>query len=222
MPTTWGDIKQEFRDSFRDVTQNFISDDELTRMLKRVLRMLDNPNGYTFQQQETTLTLTGAQSYDLDTICPGWKKVLTITNSLGNVSNVPVEMEFVNVKDFQLIVDRYAFTIFNNKELRFYSPTGAPLTGQLKIIYYIGYLCVDATTGLPKELPTEDADYFLIPEHFLDAITEGLNWLAFRKDRSNKEDKADAFNAFTSRKGELVLLETIQVQSPRRTMRGAF
>jgi hypothetical protein len=222
MPTTWGDIKQEFRDSFRDVTQSFISDDELVRMLKRVFRMLDNPNGYTFQQKETTLTLTGAASYDLDTICPGWKEIITITNSLGSTTNVPIEMEFVSIKDFQLIVDRYAFTIFNNKELRFYSPTGAPLAGQLKIIYFIGYLCVDGTTHEPKDIPTSDDDYFLIPERFLDAVTEGLNWLAFRKDRSNKDDKADAFNAFSVRKNELVNLETIQVQSPRRTMRGAF
>lgn len=222
MPTTWGDIKQEFRDGFRDVTQNFLGDEELLRNLRRVLRMLDNPNGYTFQQREQTLTLTGASSYDLDTVTPGWKEIMTVTNSLGDVSNVPVEMEFVNVKDFQLILDRYAFTIFAGKELRLYSPTSAPLTGQLNIIYFTGYLCADATTGLPKAIPTSDSDYFLIPERFIDAITEGLLWLSFRKDRSNKDDKADAKAAFDARKAELVSLETIQVQTPHRTMRGAF
>lgn len=222
MPTTWGDIKQEFRDSFRDVTQNFISDDELLRNLKRVLRSLDNPNGYTFQQREYTLTLTGAATYNLDTLIPGWKEIMTVTNSLGNPSNVPLEMEFVNVKDFQLIIDRYAFTIFGGNELRIYSPQSAPLAGQLKIIYFTGYLCVDAITGDLKALPTADDDYFLIPERFIDAITEGLNWLGFRKDRSNKADKDDAQAAFAARKAELVSLETIQVQTPHRTMRGAF
>lgn len=222
MPTTWGQMKEGFRDGFRDSTQSFISDAELLRMLQRILRMIDNPEAYTFQQQETTITLTGSNSYDLDALTPGWKRILTITNSLGVSDGIPLELSFIDMKDLQRIVDKYVFSIFQNRYLRFYSPSSAPLTGNLKVIWYSSYLCKDAVTNAFKPMIAVNDDYFAIPERWLDVITEGLLWLAFRKDRSNREDAADAKAAFERRLMELVSQETLQVQYPYRSMSGAF
>lgn len=222
MPTTWGQVKEEFRDGFRDGTQAFISDLELLRMLRRVLRLIDNPEAYTFQQVEYTLTLTGATQYDLDTLIPGWKRIFTITNSLGVNVGLPLELEFVDMKDFQMTLNRYAYSIYQNRYLRVYSPTSSPLSGFLNVLYFSTYLVKDASTGAFKAIPTSDDDYFALPERWMDTITEGLQWLAFRKDRSNKEDAADAKSAFGARLMELITQETIQVQSPNRSMMGAF
>ena len=220
--TTWGQIKSEFRDAFRDGTQDFISDAELLRMLRRILRLADNPGGYTFQQQETTVTLNGSSSYDLNTYIPGWKRILTITNSLGVTSGIPLEIEFIDMKDLQITIDRYVYSIFQNRYLRLYSPTTSPLTGTINIPWYSTYLCKDASTNAYKQMIEVDGDYFAIPESWLDVITEGLNWLAFRKDRSNREDASDAKNAFEKRLMEMITQETIQVSQPYRSMSGAF
>lgn len=215
-------MKESFRDGFRDGSQSFITDAELLRMLKRILRLIDNPEAYTFQQQTYTLTLSGTNSYDLDTLIPGWKRILTITNTLGQTDGIPLELTFVDMKDLQITIDRYVYSIYQNRYLRLYSPNTAPLTGSLGIIYYTAYLCKDATTGAYKPMIETDNDYFAIPERWLDVITEGLLWLAFRKDRSNREDAADAKAAFEKRLMELITQETVQVQYPFRTMAGAF
>lgn len=220
--TTWGDVKEEFRDGFRDVTTDYISDDELLRMLRRVLRLIDNPGGYTFQQQETTIALSGANSYDLDTYTPGWRRILSVTNSLGQTDGIPLELGYVDMKDLQVTIDRYVYSIFQNRYLRFYSPNTSPLTGSIKLIWFSRYLCKDATTNEFKALPEVDDDYFAIPEDWMDVITEGLLWLGFRKDRSNREDASEAKTAFENRKMELITTETIQVASPSRNMMGAF
>jgi hypothetical protein len=215
-------MKESFRDGFRDGTQSFITDAELLRMLKRILRLIDNPEAYTFQQQTYSLTLSGTNSYDLDTLIPGWKRILTINNSLGVSDGIPLELNFVDMKDLQMIIDRYVYSIYQNRYLRLYSPNTSPLTGVLTIIYYTAYLCKDAITGAYKPMIEVDDDYFAIPERWLDVITEGLLWLAFRKDRSNREDAADAKSSFEKRLMELITQETVQVQYPYRTMSGAF
>lgn len=222
MPTTWAQIKNEFRDSFRDSTQNFISDAELLRMLRRILRLADNPGGYTFQQQETAIVLSGASSYDLDALIPGWKRILSVTNSLGSTAGVPLEIGFIDMKDLQVTNNSSVYSIFQNRYLRLYSPTSSPLTGSINVIWYSEYLCKDAITGAYKPLIVDDADYFAIPESWLDVITEGLNWLAFRKDRSNRDDASDAKQAFEKRLFEMITQETIQISQPCRNMGGSF
>lgn len=224
MAVTWATIKSECRDALRDPTGTYIGDTELLRMLRRVLRLIDNPEAYTFQEQTYTLTLTGASQYDLDSLIPGWKRILTITNTLqGSSSNaIPIELQPMGLKDFQLVTDRYCYTIYNNRYLQIYSPTAAPLSGTLNIIWYTSYLVRDASTNDLKALPTVDNDYFIIPDHYCDLITEGMEILGWRKDRSNKDDLRDAKQAFAERRNELIETYSLLVDVPHRTMMGAF
>jgi len=222
MSTTWGNIKDEFHDAFRDVSGSFIGDTELLRMLRRVLRLINTPLPYTFQQSEYTLTLTGTTQYDLDTLLGRWKEILSITKPTTDSLAVPYELEFIDLMDFAVSIDRYAYTIFGHRYLRVYSPTGSPLSGTLKVYYYSDDLVRDATTNAFKQIPTVDADYFAIPERYTDVVSEGLMMLGFRKDRSNKDDYRDAKKAFDDRLAELVSLETIEVHTPKRNMKGAF
>ncbi|HNA25145.1 MAG TPA: hypothetical protein PLI01_00290 [Nitrospira sp.] len=222
MPTTWGNIKEEQMDAFRDVTKSYIGDSELLRMLRRVLRMIGRGQAYTFQQKETVLTLTGAQQYDLETLLPRWCRIISITNPVSQDAAVPLEMDYMDIKNFALTVDRFAYSIIGNRYLRVFSPTQSPLSGSLRIIWCTSDLCVDGTTNETKALPTSDNDYFLIPERFMETVIEGLNKLSFRKDRSNRADQTDSEKAFNDALAEMQLMETIQVDAPVRDMQGAW
>lgn len=228
MALTWGQAREEFSDVFRDSTTGFIgnasgSNTEIVRTLRRVLRRIAGEDAYTFQEQEYTLTLTGSDSYDLDTLIPGWQRIKSITtNVTNNLTAYPIELQSVDIKDFQALLDVYAFTIFQDRYLKLYNPGGNFLSGSLKIIYYTGYLVKDASTNLPKALPTSDNDYFMIPDRFADVITEGLAMFAFRKDRSNKEDFRDAAQAFERTLEMLRENHTVIVETPQRRMMAAF
>lgn len=224
MSVTWGQVKEEFRDAFRDVSGSVIGNEELKRMIARVLRLIDNAEAYTFQEQTYTLTLTGAAQYDLDALISGWKRINSITNTIQGASPlaIPMELKPVSVKDFQIITDRYVYTIFGNRYLQIYSPSGASLLGTLQIIYYTGFLVRDGVTNNLKAAPTQDSDYFILPDRYCDVLVEGLLMLAWRKDRSNKDDYRDAVAAFTNRKAELIETFSIQQNEPVRSMMGAF
>lgn len=220
MATTWGEVKEEFRDSFRDVTQSYINDEEVKRILRRVLRKIGCEEGYTFQEREYTLTLTGAAEYDLDTLIPGWKKIKTITTPASVGAIRPIELDSIDPKDFQISGDRYAFTIFSHRYLRVYSPSASPLTGTLKIMYYTGYFLL--ASGVAVAAPVDDNTTFLIPDHYMNVVTEGLVVHGFRKDRSNRADYTDAKEAFEDSLQSLRDTHTVIVETPRRSMGGAF
>lgn len=228
MATTWGQIREEFADAFRDTTTGFFGNSagantEVVRVLRRVLRLIDAPEAYTFQEQEYTLSLTGASRYDLDTLIPGWKRIKAINaNQSGSPASYRTELQAVELRDFQSLQDSYSYAIFQSRYLELYNPTGVFSSGSLKIIYYTGYLVKDGSTGALKALPTSDSDTFLIPDRFLDVITEGLAMLAFRKDRSNKEDYRDALASFNRALLELRDMHSVTVESPVRRMTGAF
>lgn len=219
--STWNDIQNENVDSFRDATGSYIGPDERTRMLRRVLRRLDNPECFRFQETSYTLTLTGAAQYDLDTLIPGWKKMLSLYY-YGNGMTKPLEMDFLDPKDFEVATDSYVYTIFQNRYLKICSPGAAMITGQVKILYYTSYMVIDAITGAFKPLPTSGDDIFAIPERFLEVLTEGLNSISFRKDRSNAADSRDAKLEFENAREELFMNETAVIDVPVRSMRGAF
>jgi len=228
MPTTWGQIREEFSDLYRDSSTSFIGNasgtsSEIYRMLRRVLRLIDAPEAYTFQESEYTLTLTGASRYDLDTLIPGWKRIKSITtNTASNLSAYPIALKAVDIKDFQSLLDTYAYTIYQNRYLDLYNPSGNFISGALKIVYYTAYLVKDSGTGAFKPLPTSDNDYFALPERFNDVISEGLAMLAFRKDRSNRDDYRDAKAAFESRLFELRENHSITVDTPIQRMTASF
>lgn len=228
MPTTWGQIREEFSDAFRDATTGFFDNSsgassEILRVLRRVLRKIDAPEAYTFQEQEYNLALTGATRYDLDTLIPGWKRIKSINaNQSGGVGSYTTELHPVELKDFQVLSDSHSYAIYQNRYLELYNPTGTFASGQLKVIYYTTYLVKDGSTNALKALPTSDSDYFTIPERFIDVITEGISMYAFRKDRSNKEDFRDAKQAFDASLAELRENHSVTIESPTRRMMGAF
>lgn len=228
MPTTWGQIREEFSDLYRDSSTSFIGNaagtgSEIYRMLRRVLRMIDAPEAYTFQESEYTLTLTGASRYDLDALIPGWKRIKSITtNTASNLSAYPISLRAVDIQDFQSLCDTYAYTIYQNRYLDLYNPSGNFISGALKIVYYTAYLVKDGSTNLYKALPTSDSDYFALPERFSDVVPEGLAMLAFRKDRSNRDDYRDAKAAFESRLVELRENHSITVDTPIQRMTASF
>lgn len=228
MPTTWGQIREEFSDVYRDSSTSFIGNasgtaSEIYRMLRRVLRLIDAPEAYTFQEQEYTLTLTGATRYDLDTEIPGWKRIKSITtNTSSNLSAYPIALRPVDIQDFQNLQDTYAYTIYQGRYLDLYNPSGNFTSGGLKIVYYTGYMIKDGSTNAFKALPTSDSDYFALPERFTDVISEGLAMFAFRKDRSNRDDYRDAKSAFENRLAELRENHSITVDTPVRRMTGGF
>lgn len=228
MALTWGEAREQFSDVFRDSTTGFFGNSsgtssEIYRTLRRVLSLIASNEAYTFQEREYSLTLTGAAEYDLDTLIPGWQKIKSITtNTTNNLTAYPIELQSVDIKDFQAMFDTYAYTIFQSRYLRLYNPAGTLSAGTLKIIYYTGYLIKDAVTGAAKPLPTSDSDLFMIPDRFVDVVTEGLAMLAFRKDRSNKEDFRDAKTAFDQRLNDLRENHTVIVETPARRMTASF
>lgn len=228
MALTWGQAREQFTDVFRDGTTGFFGNasgtsSEIYRTLRRVLSLVSSTEAYTFQEQEYSLALTGATEYDLDTLIPGWQKIKSVTtNTANNLTAYPIELLSVDIKDFQAMFDTYAYTIFQSRYLRLYNPAGTLSAGTLKIIYYTGYLIKDSVTGLPKAMPTSDSDLFMIPDRFVDVVTEGLAMLAFRKDRSNKEDYRDAKMSFDQRLLDLRENHTVIVETPARRMTAAF
>lgn len=220
MSTTWGEVREEFRDTFRDITQSYIDNDEAARILRRVLRKIGASEAYTFQEQEYTLTLTGASQYDLNTLIPGWKKIKTITSPTSNGATQPIELTPLDIKDFQVSVDRNTYAIFNHRYLRVYSPTSSPLTGTVKIIYYTQYFL--SNSGTLVSTPVDDNTVFLIPDSYMNVVSEGMVMLGFRKDRSNRADFTDAKEAFESALQELRDTHSIIVETPTRSMGGAF
>lgn len=221
MSTTWANVKDEFRDSFRDITQSYIDDNEAKRMLRRVLRDIGQEEAYTFQEQEYTLTLTGASQYDLDSLIAGWKKIKSITSPTSSGSpTIPIELTALDIKDFTVSVDRYAYAVFSNRYLRVYSPTNSPLTGTLKIIYYTQYLLSHSGTLVAE--PTDDTTVFLIPDRYMNAVTEGMLFYGFRKDRSNRADYIDAKESYQNAIAALRDTHTVITETPLRTMMGAF
>lgn len=220
MASTWADVKNEFRDTFRDPTTSFISDEELLRMAKRVLRLIDATATYGFQERSGTITLTGASSYDLATLFPDFKQLITLTYSPSTTS-MPMEFEYRNLKDFEITRDAYAFTIQGSSTLRLYAPSVGSLTGTIGIDYYSRYLALTGGTTR-AEYPTGDTDTFVIPERYIDMIVEGLLMLGFRKDRSHREDYSDAKDMFERRLREMALSEPIRVSKPQRFAGAAF
>lgn len=222
MSTTWGDLKQEFRDSFRDTSQNFIGDDELKRMCKRVLRLIDSQYTYGFQETSGTVPLTGATEYNLAAIFPDYKSLLTLTYAPQS-SSLPFELEYSNPKDFAITRDSYAFTIQGSATLKLYGPTSpTTITGQLGLIYYSRYMVKVHGGSTLAEAPANDDDTFVIPERHLDVLTEGLSKFGFRKDRSHREDYTDATKEFDARLLQLQIEEPMRVKKPRRFVGGPF
>lgn len=219
MATTWAIIKSEFRDTFRDVTQSFISDDELLRMAKRILRVIDSRGTYGFSETSATISLTGASTYNLATTLPDFKELITLTFTPVS-SALPVEFEYRNLKDFEICRDTYVYTIQGSSTLRFYAPGIVALTGSVGLDYYSRYLALNGTTKV--EYPVDDNSTFVIPERYMDILTEGLLMLGFRKDRSHREDYTDAKQNFETRLQEMVLNEPIRVSKPQRFVSAAF
>jgi hypothetical protein len=219
MATTWGDIKNEYRDSFRDTTQSFINDNELLRMAKRVLRLVDSHGPYGFSERSATITLNGASSYDISTTLPDFKQLITLTYTPSG-STIPIEFEYRNLKDFEISRDTYVYTLQGSSTLRFYAPGVVSLTGTIGIDYYSRYLALNGTTLV--EYPTSDTSTFIIPERYVDIVTEGLLMLAWRKDRSHREDYTDAKEMFERRLTEMTLTEPVRVSKPLRFVSAAF
>lgn len=217
--STWANVKSEFRDSFRDITTSFISDEELLRMAKRILRLVDSTGTYGFQETSGTITLTGAISYNLATLFPDFKQLITLTYTPSGTS-LPMEFEYRNLKDFEVSRDTYAYTIQGSSTLRLYTPGITSLTGTLGIDYYSRYLALNGSTLI--EYPTADANTFAIPERYIDVVVEGLLMLAFRKDRSHREDYTDAKEMFERRLREMALSEPVRVSKPQRYAAAAF
>lgn len=211
MPTAWSDIKDEFRDTFRDTSTSFVDDAALLRMVRRVLRMIGSNYTYAFQEQRASITLTGATTYDLSTLLPGFKEILEITNAPGG-SDVQIPMQYYDPKDFLSARDVNGYTIENTSTLRLYAPSTSSLTGSLTVIYYSNYMASSAS-GTRQQYPLINTDLLLIPEDYLDLVVEGLLMLAFRKDRTNREDYMDAKEIFTAR------LKVLQEEEPRRVIR---
>lgn len=221
---TWGQIREEFTDAYRDTTTRFFDNSsggtsEIARTLRRVLRLVNAPEAYSFQQQEYTLTLTGATRYDLNSLIPGWKRIYAI---LAPGTNVSEEMTAADLRAFQLTYDTYAFSIFGHRYLELKSSPATPSTGSLKIIYFTGYLVKDGSTNALKEIPTSDDDYFIIPPEFMDVVTEGLEMFAFRKDKTNRSDYTDARQHFDARLEELRENHLIEVDTLPTVMRGGM
>lgn len=221
MATTWAQVKEEFRDSFRDVTQSFISDTELSRMARRILRLIDSKSTYAFQETLGTLTLTGASAYELKTPFPDFKELISLNYATGG-NGVPNEFTYTNVKDFQTMNDSYAYTILGSSSLRLYAPGAVNLSGNLGILYYSRYLTIDTNGTTHIEYPTDDAHTFVIPERYINLLVEGLLMLAFRKDRSHREDYTDSKEAFETLLREMILNEPQRVSRPRTMARAAF
>lgn len=217
--SNWADVKSEFRDSFRDITTSFISDEELLRMAKRILRLVDSTGTYGFQETSATITLTGATSYDLGTLFPDFKQLITLTYTPSGTS-LPMEFEYRNLKDFEVSRDTYAYTIQGSSTLRLYTPGVTSLTGTLGIDYYSRYLALNGSTLI--EYPTADANTFALPERYIDVLVEGLLMLAFRKDRSHHEDYTDAKEMFERRLREMALTEPVRISKPQRYAAAAF
>lgn len=211
MPTAWSDIKDEFRDSFRDTSTSFVDDAALLRMVRRVLRMIGSNYTYSFQEQRATINLTGATTYDLSTLLPGFKEILEITNSPPG-SDVQIPMDYYDPKDFLSARDSNGYTIENTSTLRLYNPSSSSLTGTLTVIYYSNYMAQSAL-GVRQQYPLINSDLLLIPEDYLDLVVEGLLMFAFRKDRTNREDYTDAKEVFMAR------LKVLQEEEPRRAVR---
>lgn len=219
--TTWGDIRDEFRDTFRDTTQAFIDNDELARMARRILRLINSKQVYAFQETQGTLSATGATSYDLNTLFPGYKELLTVQWNNASV-NPKDELYYVNTKDFDLISDAFAYTVFNNATLRLTAPGAQSLSGSLNVIYFSNYMVYQNGGATLIEYPTAADDKFSIPERFMSVLTEGLNMLGFRKDRAHREDYIDSKAAFEEALQQLMMEEPKKVEHKLRFARSGF
>lgn len=215
MPTVWSDIKDSVRDALRDRTQNFISDDELLRYLKRVLRRVDQASTYAFQETQNQITVVGSQiEYDLVSFYPDFKELYTVTTATAGQA-IPFELQYTNLKDFQLVSDGLVFSVRGTSTLILYSPLALSLNGSLlNITYFSRYFWRDAITDALKEMPTSDADYCAFPERFVDILVEGILMFAFKKDRSHREDATDAEGEFLSQ------LKMMMMEESRRVKRG--
>lgn len=222
MATTWGDVKDEVRDSFRDSTQAFIDDNELARYCKRVLRLVASNYIYGFQETTGTITLTGASSYDLSSLFPDFQELWGLSYLLNGATAPGAELTYYNPRDFLYAADILGYTLQGTATLKLYTPSGGTgLTGSLTAIYYSKTILTSAG-GTAKDVPTLDTDVFRIPERFLDVLTEGILMFCFRKDKSLREDFADAKAAFETALEKMRLEEPRRVKSVQRYARSSF
>lgn len=217
--SNWADAKAAFRDSFRDTTTAFIGNEALLRIAKRVLRDIDSRSTYAFQETRSTITLTGATQYDLATLFPDFKQLITLTYTPSGTA-LPMEFEYHNLKDFEISRDTYAYTIQGTSLLRLYNPGSITLSGSIGIDYYSRYLALDGATLV--EYPVDDDSTFAFPERYLDVLVEGMLMHAFRKDRSHREDFTDAKDAYERELTNMILNEPIRTSKPQRFAGAAF
>lgn len=222
MATTWGDVKEEVRDSFRDSTTAFIDDDELARYCKRTLRLIASNYIYGFQETTGTLTLTGASSYNLATSFPDFQELWGLSYLLNGATAPGCELTYYNARDFLYAADILGYTVQGTSTLKLYVPAGGTgITGSLTVIYYSSTMLTSAS-GTAKEIPTLDTDVFRIPERFLSVLVEGILMFCFRKDKSLREDFTDSKEAFEKALLKMQLEEPRRVKSVQRYARSQF
>ncbi|MDD5726802.1 MAG: hypothetical protein PHC53_05385 [Patescibacteria group bacterium] len=223
MPTTWGDIKADFYDAFRDTTTGFIDPEELARMAKRIFRKIDDKLPFAFQETSATLTLTGAASYNLATLFTGFKMLLAIQYGQPG-SAARVDLPYISLREFNQYPDAYSYSMKGTSTLVISSPGQQVLTGgTLEVLYYDRRMV--QVHGDPNVLSDEianDDDTFVIPERFLEALEDGLLWLAFRKDRSHREDAIDSQKDFFNDLAQMMQEEPRRVNRTHKYARGAF
>lgn len=184
---TWSDIKQFFSKFTPAQTSGIIETTSGTPTeLALYARLTNNkiagqPHKFSWMLREYTLTLTGASSYDLKTLIPGFVRARVVTGS-GLPNGIASYVSDVDL--YRRTYGQHTFTI-QNGVLKFDTP---PTSGTLVIPYYTSYL-VKASDGTYKQDFSTDTDVSVIPDQHIDLLLEGIETYFRRKESKSNYTK---------------------------------